>query len=172
MTHFPHGKQPPALISFFPPTRVKIKCVLKVKTTFSFTSWVLLQIFCLKYLNSWCRKPFKFFLNRDQFRESLIICLPHRKWKMQTTKVKCDFSEGKQKLILLPLLWLFCSLPPLSCWEKTGNVFILSTATGKMRREIWATGQRLLNKAEVAIAKSSALQTKSCKKDSLLGWLS
>lgn len=127
MTHFPHGKQPPARISFLffsPPPGLRLSGVLKVKTTFSFISWVLLQIFCLKYLNLWCRKPFKFFLNRDQFRESLIICLPHRKWKMQTTKVKCiAISQKGSKSWFCFHCSDSCSLPPSSCWEKTGTCF-------------------------------------------------
>lgn len=51
MTHFPCGKQPPALISLFFPSGLRLSAVLKVKTTFSFITWVLLQIFCLKDLN-------------------------------------------------------------------------------------------------------------------------
>lgn len=83
------------------------------------------------------------------------------------SETHCDFSEGKRRWFCFHAL--FCSSPPSSCWEKTGTCFILNTATGKMRHEISATGQGLLNKAEVVLAKSSALQTESSRKDSLLG---
>lgn len=40
----------PSSLFFFPPSGLRLSGVLKVKTTFSFISWVLLQISCLKYL--------------------------------------------------------------------------------------------------------------------------